>query len=168
MNRLQKTTLIFATLLLPTMAEDVMKITLSDEVSDENLSTLSKIVFTENTMVAGATYNLDDIEKIEFYDDGDVGIENNSHSNSSVSSLSKGQIGFSVTASHLSLILPQASNLSVSLYSLSGRKVAELFKGATNAGALNLNLTNNGLATGIYSVVIKTSNTLFVRKLIIK
>ena len=96
-----KVVLILATLLLPLMAEEVMKITLSGSISDENLSTLSKIVFTENAMVAGASYNLDEIKKIEFYEDGTAIIGDNSQPHAATSSLSQGLIGFSVSASQL-------------------------------------------------------------------
>jgi len=168
MNRIQKASLILTTLLLPLMAEEVMKISLSGSVSEEKLSTLSKIVFKDNAMVAGASYNLDDIQKIEFYDDGTAIIGDNSNPHKSNGLLSQGQIGFTVTASNLLLTLPKASNLSVSLFSLNGRKVAKLFSGNANAGKLDLNLTKNGLATGIYSVLVKMNNAVFVRKLMIK
>lgn len=168
MNHIQKVTLIFIALLLPLMAEEVMKITLAGDVSDEKLSTISKIVFTENAMVAGARYNLDEIIKIEFYDEVEVAIAESSNPHSSISSLSQGQIGFSVTATHLSLTLPKPFNLSVSLYSINGRKIAELFSGNAKAGVVNLSLVQNGLATGIYSTVVKADNIVFVRKLIIK
>lgn len=168
MKHISKAILLSSLLLLPTFAEEVMKITLSGEVSDENLSSLSKIVFEDNAMVAGATYNLDEIEKIEFYNDGTAIIDNSSHPHSATSSLSQGQIGFTVTASQLQLNILQTSNLSVSLYSLNGRKVAELFNGSASAGALNLNLTTSNLAPGIYSVMVKAENTVFVRKIVIK
>ncbi len=156
-------------LILPLMAEEVMKITLSSSLSNEKLSTLSKIVFTDNAMVAGASYNIDEIQKIEFYDDGNsVAIADNVNPHSSTSLLSLEQIGFSVTACNLLLTLPKASNLSVSLFSINGRKVAELFNGNANAGALNLNFSNENLATGVYSMVVKANNNLFVRKLVIK
>jgi len=160
--------LIITTLLMPLTAEEIMKITLTGKVSEESLSTLSKIVFEDNTMVAGSSYNLDEIEKIEFYNDGNAIISDNSKPYSSNNSLLYGQIGFSATTSNLSLTLPKESNISVSLFSISGRKVAELFSGNAHAGKLDLNLTKNRLATGIYSVVVKANNTIFVRKLVIK
>lgn len=166
---ISKVILISSLLLMQTMAEEVMKITLSGSVSEENLSTLSKIVFTENAMVAGTNYILNEIQKIEFFDDGDsVAIADKSYPHSSKSSLLLGQIGFSATSSQLQLTLPQASNLSVYVFGLNGRKVAELFNGTANAGSLNLNLTTANLATGVYSVMVKAKNTIFVRKLMIK
>lgn len=169
MKHIFKAILISSLLLIPTMAEEVMKISLSGSVSEENLSTLSKIVFTENTMVAGSNYNLDEIEKIEFYDDGgSIAIVDKVQPHSSTTSPARGQIGFSVNASTLSLTLPKASYLSVTLFNLNGQKVAELFSGNANAGGLNLNLTTANLATGVYSVMVKRENTIFARKLIIK
>ncbi len=169
MKHTKKVTLILVALLLPLMAEEVMKITLIDDVSAKSLSTLSKIVFEETAMIAGGSYNLDEIVKIEFYDDGGTPIiDNNSPDHSPTSSHTQGEFGFAVIASQLSLTLPEQASLSVSLFSMNGRKVAELFSGNAQAGVLNFNLTKNNLATGIYSVMVKADNVVFVRKITIQ
>jgi hypothetical protein len=77
MKRLNSACLILATLLMPLMAEDVMKITLSDSVSYEHLSDIGTLVFKESFMIAGGRYTLDEIEKIEFVDDETAGTGDN-------------------------------------------------------------------------------------------
>lgn len=168
MKKILKTVLILSLLLQPLMAEEVMKISLSGEVAEENLSGLSKIVFEDNAIVAGASYNLDEIVKIEFYDDNDVVALVSGGEGECARQAFAGNIGFVQIANQLQLTLSKPSLLSVSLYRVNGRKVAELFSGTTSAGSLSLSLTEAGLATGVYSVVVKADNTLFVRKLMIK
>ena len=168
MKHLKKMVWIIATFLLPLTAEEVMKITLTGSVSEEKLSTFSKIVFTDDAMITGASYTLNEIQKIEFYDDGNSAIADNFNSKQSKSLFSQEQIGFLVTSSTLSLTLPKVTKLSVSLFSLNGRKVAELFNGYSGTKILNLSLSKVNLATGLYSVMIKTDNSVYVRKLIIK
>ncbi len=164
MRDIHKIVLIITVFLLPLMAETVMKITLNSSVTDTELSTLSAIVFTENAMIAGASYDLDEIQKIEFYDDGSVITDHNA----THQAVTPGKIGFTITASTLSLTLSETSNLSVTLFSLNGRKVAELFSGTANSGIVDLSLANNNLATGIYSVVVQSETALFVRKIVIQ
>ncbi|MGM0462485.1 MAG: hypothetical protein ACQEQ4_08730 [Fibrobacterota bacterium] len=69
MKRINAACLILTTLLTPLMAEDVMKITLFDSVSYENLTDIGTLVFEESAMITTGRYTLDEIEKIEFVDD---------------------------------------------------------------------------------------------------
>ncbi len=165
---MKKFVLVLTALLLPLMAETVMRIHLTGEVSDENISSISKIVFSDNMMMAGASYSLDQVQKIDFYDDGNTAIAGKNKDNKSATALTKGQIGFSLTASNLALTLSENANITVSLYSMNGRKVAELYNGNATSGLLNINLANASLATGIYSTVVKANNTLLVRKIVIQ
>lgn len=164
----QKIGIILIILFLPLMAEEVMKITLTTNVSVENLSNLGTIIFKENTIVAGSSYNIDEILKIEFYNDATSIVGGANNPQIAYSSLKPNQICFKVTASTLSFTLPKTSKLSVSLYSSNGRKVSELFSGDAEKGLLQLNINKSSLASGIYMVMAKVENTLFVRKLIIK
>jgi len=146
----------------------IMKITLSGEVSEADVSTLSKIVFSETGMIAGSTYARADIVKIEFVrNDGSVSIgeTNPQITNNSVQNSS---IGFVPRGNQISLSLPSSMSVSASLYAMNGRRVAELYNGNALEGVLTIPLTNNHLATGVYSLVVKANSTLFVHKMIIK
>lgn len=160
---------IFITMLIPLMAEEIMKITFSDDVSEETLTDLTTIIFKNNNMVAGASYKLSEILKIEFYDNGssvDLDKKNINFKNSNFKN--KNQINFFHTSTHLKLNLKKSTHLSISLYNLTGRKIADLFNDQASIGTLNLNLTKHNLANGFYSVIVKTQNSIFIKKLIIK
>lgn len=169
MTRLQKTFVILLALFIPLIAEEVMKITLSDNTtSKEYLSYFSRIIFNNNMMLAGASYAIDDIKKIEFYNDDPVSISyQNNHKKYSVSE-NFNRIGFTQTGNNLKLSLSKPSQLSVSLFSINGRKIAELYNGKVDCGSKSLNFSKYNMAKGFYSVVIKSDNSIFVRKLIIK
>ncbi len=141
-------------------SEMVMKVELNGEVDNVKLSTLSKIVFDGNTMVAGSSYDLDVVDKITFYDDGTAIIHNDK------SSVAQDKIGFQLNASNLALTVPKASDMTVKIFSVQGRQIAELHKGRVKAGVLDLSIQHLNLATGIYSIVVQSNNQLFVRKIV--
>lgn len=150
-------------------AEQVMKITFESDFKEHALSTIGKIVFTENSMVTGASssYNLDAIEKIEFYDDG-TAIINGSDGDHSLAQAVTGKIGFTQSGQRLLLFLPQAGSMSVSLYNLQGREVVTLFSGISTAQKVTLDLNSCNIATGIYSVVVFYEGAFFVRKIVVQ
>ncbi len=168
MDYKEKISILLIIFVFSLFGEEVMKITLTKDISHEKLGFISKIIFEDNNMIAGSSYNLDEIMKIEFFEDAPTNISKPIFSKTATNLINKEQIGFTVKASTLSLSLPIISNLSVSVFSLNGRKVAELFNGNAPQGVINLDLKKYSLATGIYSVLVKSKNTLFVRKLIIK
>lgn len=57
----------------------------------------------------------------------------------------------------------------ISLINLTGVKVADLFSGFANAGAnnYNFNLTNYGLAAGVYTLQIESGGNITTQKLVI-
>lgn len=143
-------------------AEMVMQIDLNGELDKVKLSTLSKVVFDGNSMIAGSTYDLDYVTKITFYDDDISPIVQKGEQ------LAPNKIGFLLNASNLTLSVPEDLSMKVSLFSVSGRQIAELHEGAVQAGSVKLSLDQYNLATGIYSVVVQANNQLFVRKIVIK
>lgn len=145
-------------------AEMVMQISLSGELDNVKLSTISKVVFDGNSMIAGNTYNIDAIDKITFYDDNIIPIVKG---NKGVQK-SGDRVGFVYRGTNLTLSLPKTEAISVRLYAVNGREVARLHDGITKAGTLTLSLDNLRLASGMYSVVVQTPNQLFVRKIINK
>jgi hypothetical protein len=168
MKHTKRVIIILAIFLTPLMATDIMKITLINDISEETVSAISKISFSADSMISLNTYGIDNIKKIEFYD-GEVSISSDaSKKQQSNKLLKKGEIGFVVSQTNISLNLPSNSNISVAIYSLNGRNVAELFNGDANAGVLNLNISNRKLATGVYSIMVKSNSSIFARKLIIK
>ncbi|GBE30559.1 hypothetical protein BMS3Bbin04_01594 [bacterium BMS3Bbin04] len=61
--------------------------------------------------------------------------------------------------------LPEASDLSVTVFGLDGREVAVLTQGYRPAGSHNLHFNGEGLATGVYFVQATTGdNQTIVRK----
>lgn len=169
MIQFQKIFIILLMLLIPLIAEEVMKITLKDNtISREDISYFSRILFDKNMMLASACYNVDDIEKIEFYNDAPVSISPQNNYKAYPVSKNINQIGFIQTSTNLKLSLSKPSQISVSLFTINGRKIAELFNGKVDYGPKNLNFSQYNLAKGFYSVVIKSDNSIFVRKLIIK
>lgn len=144
--------------------EEIMKVTLNGSLSEEKIASLSKIVFTDTKMIAGSTYDMASITKIEFYDNGISAINDQKPGSSS---LKAGQIGIVHTGSHLNVTLPASQKMSVSLYGLNGRKIAELFNGTgitgTNAIALE-----RSIAAGVYSVVVKADNVIYSTKISVK
>ncbi len=163
-------------LLCSTTAREVMKITYEHypqgttyDLVEENLSDLSRVVFTDEDMkvMVGSTPAfvelINFIEKIEFYEDNYSSMVGEKDSDNSLESMH-----FSVNNSELSLSLPESTDLSVSLYNVMGRRVAKLYKGHVDDGTLNLNIAKKSVATGVYSLVVKSDSALFVRKVMVK
>lgn len=166
---MKKVLLLITSLVLLLSAEQIMKVTFKDGSQEHAVSTISKIVFTESTMSTGASgsYNLDAIERIEFYDDG-TAIINKGSGDAAQGAVAKGKVSFTHTVGTLSLALPKAGELSVTMYSIQGRKVATLYSGALSSNRIAFDLKQQQCATGIYSVVVKYDGSYFVRKIVIQ
>lgn len=150
---------------LPLLAGDLMKITLKDgTVSEENLEAITAILFEDNQLVSLASHDLNLIQKIEFKSTGTaiIGTEKTDGVNSSKATLSMTQLN-----GKLSLNTSLKKQISVSLYAMNGRKVAELFNGAAQS-ELSFDLSKQNLAAGVYSIVVKSGSELFVQKMIQK
>ncbi|MBF0431462.1 MAG: hypothetical protein HQK83_09300 [Fibrobacteria bacterium] len=148
---------------LAVSAEDVMKITLKGDVSEVKLASLSKIVFSNDTMIALDSFALDSIVKIEIYNDNPVGVGDAIKQTDSKLA-EKGNIGFTITPSTLSLHVYKQTKLDVYLYNSKGAKISRLFFGTVNTGPLNLSLSDLQLSSGVYSVVVKTGKEICIRK----
>lgn len=146
-----------------TCAEMVMQVDLNGELDKVKLSTISKIVFDGNSMIAGATYNLDNVSKITFYDDNISPIIK-----ADTKDMEQQKVGFTLNASNLALTLTEASDITVRIFSINGRQIAELHKGKVQAGIVDMSLQNLHLASGVYSVVVQANNQLFVKKMVLK
>ncbi len=150
-------------------ANQIMKITLSDKtVSEEKIAQISKMSFSETQMITSQTYLLDDIQKIEFIDEGTSSIIIPKEEKEKSGLAKRYNIGLRVTNKTLSLQLPKKANIEVNLFSVNGRLVSSLFTGNAKAGRKDIALTKSNLATGVYSLVVKVDNTLFVKKIIQK
>lgn len=156
------TTLLFT---LPILAGDLMKITLKDgSVSEERLENITAILFENNQLISLESHDLDLIQKIEFDSDGTaiIGSGGDKGISSSKATLSMKQLN-----KQLSINTTVKNQISVSLYAMNGRKVAELFNG-TAQSELNFDLSKQKLAAGIYSIVVKSGSELFVQKMVQK
>lgn len=67
----------------------------------------------------------------------------------------------------VSYALPDDGEISLKLYTISGREVVTLFKGKQTAGWHNFSFTTESIASGIYFYVLKTSNKIAVRKMVV-
>lgn len=164
MNYFHKFTLLFMIVFLPIMADTVMKITLSNSVSEESLGTFSKIIFTNDQMSAGSTYDLDDIKKIEFYE-GAVDIK----SNLKPTSLHRSNmININHVGHEITLSLMKDTSIKATLYSINGKAVIVLYNGHAKQGIVDLNFREANIASGMYSMMVKSGNELFVKKIVVK
>ncbi len=150
-------------------AEDIMKIYLKESATptEEAFTSMSKIVFSETAMISAASYNLDDILKIEFIEEntsifgGEVVERNNSVS-------SNESLGINLQTTQINLTLEKTTDLSVGLYSVNGRKVAQLFTGVVSSGSKNIPFNRTSTAAGVYSIVIKADNVVYVKKIALR
>lgn len=161
-----RTAIISALLLaLPLLAGDLMKITLKDgSVSEENLENITAILFENNQLVSLASHDLNLIRKIEFKSNGTaiIGSPNEKGNNGSKTTLTMKQLD-----GQLTLSTSVKKQMSISLYTMNGRKVAELFSGVAQP-ELSFDLSKQNLAAGVYSIVVKSGSELFVQKMIQK
>jgi hypothetical protein len=145
-----------------------MKITFADSISEKSLSSISKITFSGDNIDVGSVYDMNSIQKIEFYaDESPINSSNfNLKPNSNIAQASG--VSFSIANKQLSLQLQKSTHLAVYIYSLSGRRVAIIYDGISNQGSLNLDFSNIRVANGIYTMIIKADNSVFVHKMAIK
>lgn len=164
MKSFLKTAAVLAALALPSLGGEMMRITLDGDVQEETISAISKIVFEGNNMNTGTLYSLDNIRKITFHSTGTAISDNDVIKTKGGSA---DLIGIAQVGNKLNLTLPKTAQLNVSLYSMNGRKVAQLYDG-NSAGSLALPLDNSSLAKGVYSVVVKSGSDMFVQKVMVK
>lgn len=151
----------FATLCAGLFAAPVMKITLkSGSISDFNMEQLSKIEFNETSIIAGQSFLIESIRKIEFYEG--TSIVDPQGSKKTVANA----ILFTQSGPNLTMNTPMNTDLSVSLFGMNGRKIKELFRGSVTEPSLTV--TTSGIAAGVYTVVVNSGNELFVQKLMIQ
>lgn len=65
-------------------------------------------------------------------------------------------------------MIPVESNLSLAIYSMAGKKIANLFNEDVKVGQVDISYDRVNLANGIYSIVAKINNTVSCRKLLVK
>lgn len=164
---MKKAFLVIVLLLMPVMASQTMKITLKNDVSDELLASLSKVVFTSNSLVATGAYDLSNILKIEF-SSGKTGVVNQGKEKSVLELQAGSNIGINLVGDQLSISNILEKDASIYLYNINGQRVANIFSGRSNSQNLNFNLNKYHLGNGVYSVVINTSQSVFVKKVVIK
>lgn len=143
-------------------AEEVVKVTYAlDGMGTQGAS--AALEFSQYAMVVaerGGDFN--DIQRVEYYDDQSVILNKGGGKPIAVR---EGFIGFDASGGDLNLTLPQALELSVSLCTPDGKSVALLYCGEYAGETLPLRIKDHGLASGSYSLVVSTSNALFVRSL---
>ncbi|MBF0430202.1 MAG: T9SS type A sorting domain-containing protein [Fibrobacteria bacterium] len=159
MNYVQKLCLLLVVIIMPLMAEDVLKITLTDDVSEVKLSAISKIVFQGDSMIAGSAFALDDIKKIEIVNDNPTKVK---------TSLPGENIGIHQAGGFLQLSVPQTSVLTVRLYNQKGMLLTHLFSGTAQAGVLNLSFAKENLSAGVYMLLVKNKQVVFLKKIVVK
>lgn len=169
-KNVSKIVLLLMTISLPlmVMANDVMKIYLKDNVEDINLTELSKIIYDNNMMNIPRHYNLNDIRKIEFYEDD----TKNSEFINLNGKISKPQRNLEIiypnNSSKIYLKLQKTSNIKVSLLNINGRKIGVLFNGKVNKGILDIKFDKDDIAAGYYCIIVRNHDVVYVKKIIIK
>ncbi len=156
--KLFRATLMAAAIAVSASAEPVMKVTLKSGVSDKKISAIAKMSFSDAALLVDKeSIPYSDIVSLSFFDDG-----------TSITNFNRidRPISFGSNGNSLSLSLDKPSMMVVRLYSMNGRVVKELFNGINTGSALNLNY--DGVAPGIYSVVIRVGNEMLARKVMIK
>lgn len=146
-------------------AEEVIKVTYApDGVGVRGAS--NALEFSPYAMVVTTQRgDLNEIKKVEYYDDKSVILQRGAGSPIAVR---EGFIGFEPAGGDLSLTLPGTLELTVSLCSPDGKSVALLFCGETTESRLPLHILDRGLASGSYSLVVATNDALFVRSLALR
>jgi len=144
-------------------AETILKITMQDDaVAEEMISELTTIVFANDSLMSNRTFFLADVRKIEFVEGDSVGLHSN---NSAVSGLKSSGGRLALIPNGVQLTLPSATTLSVVVYGINGRKVAELFRGSAESGKYAFTLNELSLSSGMYAVVVNMGSTLYAHKI---
>jgi len=157
--KLFRTTLMVTALVASVFAEPVMKVTLKSGVSEKKISEISKIALTaDGISFAGLDFLFSEISSISFYDDG-VSISNHFQKMNQ-------PVAFSNIGSTLNLSLNKNQMMTVRMYAINGRMVKELFSGINTGSALSLSY--DGVAPGVYSVVVRMGNEMLARKIMVK
>ena len=71
-------------------------------------------------------------------------------------------------ATTISYSLPNAGNISLKLYDVTGKLVTTLATGYHNVGTSSVTVSRSSLASGIYMLKLKTDNSTTTSKLIIE
>jgi len=136
-----------------------MKVTLKSGVSEKKISEISKIALTaDGISFAGSDFLFSEISSISFYDDG-VSISNHFQKMNQ-------PVAFSNIGSTLNLSLSKNQMMTVRMYAINGRMIKELFSGINTGSALSLSY--DGVAPGVYSVVVRMGNEMLARKIMVK
>jgi hypothetical protein len=164
MRRLLGCTVVVLALQAVAPAEQVMRVTLRDSVSDQSLATLSRVVFVGDDMVAGATYDLDQVLKIEFYDDAVVAVAQPGRDARSGASpaMQRPAPSLNVSGGSLEIALPARSHIRVCVFSVNGAMLGELYRGAAE-GVVRMPLGQLAWAAGVYCVMLRSGNEVFAR-----
>lgn len=134
------------------------------DTDDDDLYTAPNIHFDANGLINIGKAFADKLKDLS-NDATAIALENLNAKNAIVK---KDGLSFIVTRSKISIVVPVESNLSISIYSMTGKKVATLHNGNAKVGVVEVPFNSANLASGIYSVAIKTGDFVSVQKLLFK
>ncbi len=160
MKQLKKITLTVAALLSLASAES-MKITFNGSTKNVNLTAISSWVFSGGSLnlTGGEGFTIADIKKIEFVD-GSTPIVDGVNYNGT-----REELRAMVSSDRISLTIPVNQEITVSLYSVNGRKVAQLYSGFSQSGTVDIQRSGLSLASGIYSLVVSGGSEILLQKI---
>lgn len=146
---------------LSTAKVNSVEFTTTSKIDTIYFSSIDKLVFVSDELKVegeGSSYPLSDLERIRFVENngGSTAIGNSSINGSNHSSVSITQnysVAFSSNGIKLSYNLEKSSMVSVNVYDMRGRVVAQLFNGSVNAGIFSMNKSIK-LGRGVYTLVI--------------
>lgn len=167
MIRVQWSVVLLCVIFTALHSETVMKITLAEEVSEEFAAEIGKISFSADSMILAASrnYALDNIAKIEFYEDSEGGtfVGDGRKGGLEAREVSQG-LEFRRMGDMVHIAVPHPEHVEVFVCGLNGQSVAEIYSGRIDAGEVRVPLNSSGLSTALYSIVVKTGKTLYVKK----
>lgn len=157
-----KSAIIAMAITIPALANPTMKITFNGTVDPVDLSAISKMAFSGTDLIVGSkTYGIKNISKIEFID---ISTAIGTDSKTIRLGIQPAQL-----INHtLNLTTASSGPMSVTLFAMNGRKVAELYNGNVSAGIMAISMEKQSIAAGVYSLVIVQSNSAISQKIQIK
>ncbi|MBF0431459.1 MAG: hypothetical protein HQK83_09285 [Fibrobacteria bacterium] len=152
-------------ILAPVFGESIMKVTLSGDLSEVNLASLSKIVFSNDTMTSLESLPVEGIDKIERYNENLS--ETGNLSEAGKDTQSDRHIGISFDGSNVIVNMEKHSRVDVQIVDKQGAVITKLFSGNTYSNQLSFSLEGYNLGFGVYAVVVERENELFIAKITI-
>lgn len=146
-------------------AEEVVKVSFGDLAATET-GDFTMLEYSEYAQVLQASsYVMGEIQRVEHYDGTYVSL---AAGDKGPIVVNEGKIGFIEEQKDLALSLPTELPLTVSLYTNDGENIAVLFCGVAEEGILHLGIGERPIASGAYTVVVKTEAALFMRSVLIR